>query len=334
MHAVTRYSLILCLLSALLSIPVQDAFAHHPGVTPEVSTQIGTETGISSGAMVNSPSASTLGKGQIIAGLTWDAVRYNSIPATDANELHEAGRDIHGKNHEEFYNLHVGYGLSDDLDLFVIVPLVSKTSIQIEDEDQLGRGERASGIGDLRLLAKYQFWHEGIEAALLAGFKAPTGEVSDHDQSGAKFEPEQQSGSGSWDGEFGLAISRSFRKHLSLATSFQYTLKGEGAQDRKFGDIFRYNVGAGYAFRPLGQRPNLSLVLELNSEWALRGHSRTEDRVLDSGGTSIFITPGLTADLTEHLSAFLAMPVPIYQNLGGEHEELKYGLLTGMSWRF
>lgn len=292
------------------------------------------DTDLSSGPMANTPTASTLGRGRVAAGFAWQQARYNAIPARDAHELHDDGRDVHGKNHEEMYAVHLGYGLTDHLDLYLIAPLASKTSIQIEEHAHLGRGERADGIGDLRIVGKYRFWRRGIEAAAFLGLKAPTGETSDRDQSGAKFEAEQQPGSGSWDGEFGLALSRSFHRRWSLAAGGQYVLKGEGAQDRKLGDVFRCHVAGGYALRPLGAHPNLSLSVELGYEWAGRDRARGDDHVLDSGGTALFITPGLTTQLSEHLSAFWAMPVPLTQNLGGEHEELKYELLAGVSWRF
>ena len=324
-----RFMVSVWLLFAMCWFAIPHASAHHPGYMP--SSEDGGDD-ISSGSMLNPPTASTLGKGRVAAGFAFHALRYNAIPAGDAHELHDAGRDVHGKNHEEAYNLHAGYGVTEDIDLFLVMPLVSKTSIQIEDHDRLGRGERASGLGDMRLLGKYRFWKTGVDAALITGIKFPTGETSDKDQSGSKFEPEQQPGSGSWDGEFGLAVSRSFQHRFSLATSFQYTLRGEGAQGRKPGDVFRYNLGAGYALRELGAHPNLHLVLELNNEWALRDHSRSERYVLDSGGTSVFVSPGILAQLSDHLSVFWALPIPVFQNLGGEHEELKYEMLTGVSW--
>jgi len=287
-----------------------------------------------SGAMAITPTATTLGQGHGSVGFLFEAQRFNSIPADDAHALNEAGHDIHGKDHEEFYNLSVGYGLLDKLDVFLIAPIVSKTTIELEDEDRLGEKDRATGFGDLRLVGKYRFWEHGVDAALLLGVKAPTGETSDKKPSGQKFEPEQQPGSGSWDLMTGLAVSRSFAEHLTVASSFQYTTRGEGAQEEKLGDVFHYNLGISYALKPLGQHPNLSLLLELRNEWALRDHSREQDKVWDSGGTTILLSPGMSADLTPSLSAFWAMPIPIYQNLGGQHEELKYEVLTGFSWHF
>jgi hypothetical protein len=40
------------------------------------------------------------------------------------------------------------------------------------------------------------------------------------------------------------------------------------------------------------------------------------------------------ARLNERLSAYVSVPVPVYQNLGGQHEELKYAVLSGISWAF
>ena len=288
----------------------------------------------SAGAMAITPTATTLDKGHGSAAFSFEHQRFNSIPAEDAHALIDQGHDIHGKDHQELYRLSLGYGVLDDLDLYVIAPIVSKTTIQVDDEDQLGTKDRATGFGDLQVVGKYRFWHEGADAALLLGVKAPTGETSDRNSTQDKFEPEQQPGSGSWDLMTGIAVSRSFAEHVSVASSFQYTTRGEGAQDEKLGDLFHYNLGCSYALKPLGQHPNTSLLLELHNEWALRDHNRKSDKVWDSGGTTVLLSPGISADITDSLSAYWAMPIPIYQNLGGQHEELKFELLTGLSWHF
>jgi hypothetical protein len=302
-----------------LFLTAGNAAAHHPSAS------------VSHGAMINSPTASPLGKNRFFAGFAFDQVRFNSIPAGDAHELHEQDRDVHGKNHEETYGLTLGYGALNDLDFYLTAPIVSKSVIKIEDDERLGQKNRATGFGDMRLTGKYRIWKKGVEAALIAGIKSPTGRTGDR-SGGAKFEAENQPGSGSWDGEFGTVLSRSFKQRLSLATSFQYFLKTKGAQGHEAGDIFRYNFGASFGLRNLGKYPNLNVSLELNEEWALKDRSRTEKRVFDSGGTTVYLTPGLTASWTKNFSAFLGLPVPVYQNLGGEHEEVKLELLTGVNF--
>lgn len=289
---------------------------------------------VSPGTMINSPTASTLQKGRASAGFTYGYARYNAIPAEDAHMLHEEGRDIHGKRYENAYHLYFDYGVMDDLDVYLITTYVSSVLAQIHDEDAIGREERASGFGDASLMGKYRFWKKYFEAAFIAGVKFPAGETSLNDKSQNKFEPEQQPGSGSWDGEFGVALSRSFSRRLSLSGSFQFILKGEGSQGFKAGDILRFSLGSVVSLRRVGAYPNLSLSLELNNEWVRRDHSRQEDKVFDSGRTTLFVTPGLNVNITGSLSVFLGAPVPVHQNLGGEHEETKYKLLTGASVYF
>ncbi len=284
--------------------------------------------------MITTPTANTLGQGHGSAGFLFEHQRYNAIPAGDAHALHHAGRDVHGKAHQEFYNLSLGYGVSDRLDLFLTAPIVSKSSIEIHSHSRLGQKEDAVGFGDLRLVGKYRFWDEGVDAALLLSVKAPTGATAVQNSSGGKFEAEQQPGSGSWDLISGLVVSRSIGRHVSLANAFRYTTRGEGGQEHKMGDVFHYGLGASYALKPLGDFPNASVVLELHHEWARRDHSREDDRVLDSGGITILLSPGLSVDLTRSLSAFAAMPIPVYQDLGGEHEELTYGVIAGVAWHF
>ena len=285
-------------------------------------------------AMVMTPTASMLGQGHGSLGFLFEHQRFNSVAAAFGQALNESGHDVHGKDHEEFYNMTAGYGVLENLDLFVTAPIVSKTTIALEDADTLGEKETAVGFGDLRVMGKYRIWQRGIDAALLLGVKAPTGLTSDTKPSGEEFEIEQQPGSGSWDLTTGLAVSTGLTDHLSVASAFRYTERGEGGQDEKLGDVFHYDVGASYALKPIGEHPNVSVVLELHHEWALRDHSRDANRVLDSGGTAVLLAPGLSADLNEALSCFWSMPIPVYQNLGGEHEELKYEIIAGLGWHF
>jgi len=286
------------------------------------------------GTTITTPTGTTLGRGRIVASFSFAQQRYNAIPAGDAHALHHQGRHIHGKNHEETYALSVGAGLLSDLDVFATVPLVFRSSIQVDEHESLGRKERSEGLGDVRLLAKYRFWRRGADAALLVGVKAPTGGTEDVDRSGNLFESEQQPGTGSWDASAGVAVSKSLGAHAGVSTALQYVYNGKGAQDHSEGDVLRYDLAGSYAVRPVGEYPNASVLLELSNRWAGQDRSHSDPKVFDSGGTTILLGPGISIDMNERLSAFFSMPVPIYQNLGGEHEELKYELITGVSWTF
>ena len=280
--------------------------------------------------MLNSPTASTLGKGKVAAGFDFRYVNFDEFDPILGHELHHDGREIHGYRHAESYQWTLGYGVLEDVDLFLSAPLVSVSSNQIEVHRDAGRNERSTGFGDMRLSGKYRFWKKGVEAALLAGLKFPTGVSAVKDKAGNKFAPELQPGSHSWDADFGIAFSRSFRSRISAATSFEYVLRTRGGQGFNGGDVFRYSAGGAVSLRRFGKYPNASAHLELNNEWALKDHERSGVN-RDSGGTTISLTPGLSFSITPAVSAYAAMPLPVYQNLGGLHEETYFQVLAGMS---
>ncbi len=290
--------------------------------------------GLTSPTTVITPTAGTLGKGRGFLGFLADYAAYDEIPAVHGNKLTDAGHDIHDKRHEGFYVLAGGYGLTKNFDLSLSLPYVSCSSVQVEDVDNLGRGEHASAVGDLKLAGKYRFWSRGVSAALLFGVKVPTGKDSAKDKSGDKFGPELQPGSGSWDYNAGAAVSRGFGEHAALASAVQYTYRGEGAQEERLGGVFRHDLGISYAIKPLGQHPNVSFLLEVETQWLGKDRSRKNDKVLDSGGTAVFIGPGLSATLNQSVSAFVEVPIPVYQNPGGEHQKTRYEIISGVSRHF
>lgn len=287
--------------------------------------------GISSGAMINSPTASTVGDNRAATGFTFNQRWYKTLPADHAHELHHDGHHVHGKYHDEFYYLNFAYGLLNDLELEFNAPLVSKKSIEVDSHRRVGTQDRATGFGDMRLGTKYRFWKKGIEAAFISGIKFPSGVTSKKKEGGSKFEIEGQPGSGSWDADFGLALSRRFKDRISVATSFQYFLRGR-SKSQYYGDIFRASVGASVALKKLGTYPNLSLVTELSQEWQNRDRESNGASIRDGGGTTLWFSPGLQADLNKYSAAFFAMPIPLYQNINGAHEEVKWQILSGVSF--
>jgi len=286
--------------------------------------------GISSGAMINSPTASALEKKHMAAGFIFNAQRYHKLDARTAHRLHHDAHHVHGKNREEFYHFNLAYGLFDDLQIDLDAPLVSKKSIDIESHTRQGTQDSTTGFGDMRFGTKYRFWKKGIEAAFISGIKFPSGKTSSKREDGSKFEIENQPGSGSWDADFGLALSRRFKNRVSAATSFQYFLRGT-SKTQDYGDIFRASVGTSVALRKLGNYPNVSLVSELNQEWQNRDRERDGTKLIDGGGTTLWYSPGIHVDLTKWSSAFFAMPIPLYQNINGAHEALRYQILSGIS---
>ena len=77
--------------------------------------------------------------------------------------------------------------------------------------DGINRRGNSAGFGDVTMLGQYRFHNNaqtGTSAAVLFGFKAPTGSTNQRDAAGQLFQAEFQPGSGSWDGLFGAAFTK------------------------------------------------------------------------------------------------------------------------------
>jgi hypothetical protein len=261
------------------------------------------------------------------AGFIFEYRKWNELDHIEAHKLHESGRHIHNFSHDEFYYFFLGYGLRDDLELNIKLPVVKKSFLRVED-GVVGQGDSSSGLGDLTLLGKYRLYQGEIDLSAIGGIKFPTGDTSDRGFDGKKLESEEQPGTGSFDYFFGLALAKQFGK-LSVGGDFIYNLKTEGAQERKFGDVIRVDIAFSYPLREPGIFPNLRLTGEINNQFLQKDDDRM-GKVFDSGGHIMFLTPGVAIDTTQNSTFFVSVPIPAIQNRGGQHPEVDFGVISGI----
>jgi hypothetical protein len=166
----------------------------------------------------------------------------------------------------------------------------------------------------------------------LEELKAPTGKTDERDSSGHRFEPEEQPGTGSTDWIFGMALNKKFGR-FTIDGSLLYQLKGTGSQDYEFGDIVRANIEGAYTVKERGRYPGLELLAGVNAQFAEKDHQNAE-KISDTGGTTVFFTPGLSSKLTDNISSSVAVVFPILQNLGRDHQEVDFSVLFSIGYSF
>lgn len=71
-----RLAVCFCVSAFLFALP---AYAHHPGYSPASGVAAKDEGPISAGPMVNSPTATTLDKGQVSTGFVFNYVNFYEI---------------------------------------------------------------------------------------------------------------------------------------------------------------------------------------------------------------------------------------------------------------
>ena len=361
-----------------LSAPAE---AHHPGG--------GGNTG--SGGPINTISADTLDEGLMAASVRYEFIRLGQLSDAELLAAASRGNHAHSIGSIDSVSLSAAYGITNDLTVSVRLPGVRRSDIREPGEDMLSGGHMGSlnasdmsslmsptgvnnrgnsaGFGDVTMLGQYRFHNNsqaGTSAAVLFGFKAPTGSTSQRDSAGQLFEAEFQPGSGSWDGLFGAAFTKRIGR-WSFDVSGLYWLVTNGTQDTNLGDRFLFGtavsyrlVGATgsskelelheYCMQPRNQLQEhclyhanhdhsdmmktpytLDLVLELNGEW----HDKQRIAGIpdpNSGGTTVYLSPGVRVGV-DRFSGFVSVGVPVVNQHNGIQSKPDFRVLTGIGAR-
>ena len=271
-------------------------------------------------------------KNRVSLGFLFEYRNWKHFGPHKAHELHEEDRDAHSRRYDLVYNAILGYGITDNLSVTVQVPYVDINTRQVEEEEFIGQHERSNDIGDIITFGKYRFYNKLFGATAILGIKAPTGKTDKRDKLGNRFEPEEQPGTGSTDWIFGMALNKGLGR-FTIDGSILYQFKGSGSQDYEFGDIVRVNIDGAYTVKERGSYPGLELLAGINAQFAEKDHQNAE-KIRDTGGTTIFFSPGLSSQITENISSSISVPLPILQNLGGDHQEVDYLVLFSMGYNF
>jgi len=227
----------------------------------------------------------------------------------------------------------VAYGINAKLAMFGILPYTTK------DAGTLGGPNRSNdGLGDSTVFGRYTLYQQDwpgrtLRVAGVAGVKVPTGIDNDSDGFG-RLPASLQLGTGSWDGFVGGVISYQ-TLDFGVDTQLSYR-ENTAANGFEAGDEVRIDVSYQHRLLPgvldSDTRSFLYGVVELNTVIGDR-HTQSGVSVDASGGTTIFLTPGLQY-VTRKLIAEVALQVPVVQNLNGTGLENDFMIRGGFRINF
>jgi len=280
---------------------------------------------------VNPAAADSPSKNKFTLGYKLEYQNWESVDVQKAHQLHEEGRDAHARKSDIANNVFLGYGITDAFSVSIQVPFVVRDFKEVHNEALLGEDQTSTGLGDSILLGKYKFYDKQFGLAGIFGFKLPTGATNERNSSGERYEPELQPGTGSLDYIFGLSANKRINHWLLLDSNCLYHLRTEGEQDYEFGDMVRATASATFNIISGDNKPTFNFISEMISQFADKDEHAGET-VYDSGGTTLFFAPGISSRITEQLNATLSAPIPFYQALGGQHQELDFSILFSMSY--
>jgi hypothetical protein len=321
--AATRLASVpLGLLASLALVPLARA-NHGPGT---------------SGGGASTASGELLKPGAVDFSLRLDFTQFESVSETQARQHATTSGEFDALRRAEVVTASLSYGVNDLLQVGASWGYYRGTDfVHAEFDPQTGATSSSGdprGITDLWLQSKLQLTKGAPgNLALLAALKLPTGNDSQHLDDGTRIEPSSQPGTGAVDGQAGLAWSRFLTSRLTLDASALYTLRGE-AHRFEVGD--RLDAGVALAWRlteAIDDFPNWSVSAEALLVWLERDR---EDGVRNdsSGGTTLFLSPGVRARMSRRAALTFAQAFPVVQNLNGDQPKVRFKATLGLSYAF
>lgn len=299
-------------------------------------------------------------------------VSYQYIPMNQARagrhkvpEAHVARIDldagvIEPESHSEVLTINslaqvdVSYGVTERLGLTISLPVYNNRIHEHFDlpreeeteheEEEMGHeapalgGEEATfsnqegtyGIGDLRLIGKYRLWMD-LRNSLVGGLGIvlPTGEYKRRDHDGFINEPTLQPGRGAWGGVLSVYYTRMvIPRKLDAFASTAYQMLAENSFDYRMGNMLLFNGGVQY-----GLSEKILAGLQVNLQQA--PHDKLKGQpVPGTGGTWVYITPGIQLNAASDTVLFAHVQLPVYQRVNEANLVPSYGLSVGISRAF
>jgi len=289
-----------------------------------------------SGSAITIP-AITLKSGTFSLGLRTELTEFEHISNSKLLDKAVEAGSFDAVDRTFLHTIDIGYGVTDDLTLGLNISwfeAINFRESELEDDEIEVFRANPDGITDLWLSGKYRFLR-GTQGhcAILAGIKFPTGVDDRKNNAGEKIEAVEQPGSGSYDFATGFAYSRWFTKDWTMDTSIQYILRTEGARDFKVGDRMDWGFSTAYQIIPRNKYPNVAPVGEISIKYLFRDEQNGRDE-RDSGGTTVYLSPGVRVGITPRCGVGTSVSFPVFQNLLGEQQETDFKAIVGVSYSF
>jgi hypothetical protein len=291
-----------------------------------------------SGGGSGTTSGETLREGTFDLSFRLDFTEFEHIGRAEAERRAIDAGEFDSLRRSVVNSLSLSYGLTDDFQISGQIGYYAGSDFIDAEASGPSDAESATadphGITDLWLTAKYRFIHNQIGSiAAIAAVKAPVGRDGVHLSNGEPLEPSSQPGTGTFDFQFGLAYSRFLTSQVTVDASSLYTLRTEHDGFR-VGD--RFDAGVALAYRlteDINHFPNFSVFGEALVVWL--GNDLDEGKTNpNSGGTTVYLSPGFRTRFSNRLSATIAPAFPVVQDLNGDQIKSQFKLALTLSFSF
>lgn len=242
-----------------------------------------------------------------------------------------ADQEIQQKTVTHTTTLGLDYSLNYQWGVTVQLPYIDRYHTTVGEGDTEESASHTHGIGDVRVLGRYQGFTPTHRTGIQFGLKLPTGAFDETFSSGpaagTPFDRGLQAGTGTTN-----ALLGGFH-YGTVSERVGYFLQGlaevplNSRAGFKPGDV----VNASAGLRWLDAKW-LVPQIQLNAHWEDRESGDLAD-VNNSGARQLFVSPGVNLNINSHFGAYAFAQLPIYQHVRGLQLEPQSQFSVGVHYR-
>jgi hypothetical protein len=277
-------------------------------------------------------------------------IEYDYIPQDELRSgTHQVdgvpdGNELERDTLNRYITTSLSYSPSTDWNIGLFVPYVIRTHSTYGEFDSTqplpaSSTSRSSSLGDIRLIGSYQGFLPTKNLGVQLGVKLPTGHYGtavdfyNGPLAGQPLDASLQPGTGSTDVIAGayyyMAISQDF--DFFVTGQFQSALNhhlDQPGNDYRPGNATSASFGVRYE-----RSPRWVPQLQVNLLHKSPDQGALAD-VQSTAGNVVYLSPGLTLKVLDHLHAFGFVQLPIYSNLYGYQLFPRWTVSGGLSYAF
>lgn len=237
-----------------------------------------------------------------------DAVARSSLPIPNDEEVQ---RYTINRN----YSFDLDYSPNRNWGFNVMLPWYDRAHATIAEGDTDLSTSHDTGVGDLRVLARYTGFDAQRTSGIEFGLKLPTGEFGGKFRSGPQLgetvDRGLQLGTGTTDLLLGVYKFDMFAPDWGYFAQALLSQPLDSREGFRPGTGINMNFGVRYSASPVIQPQ-----LQVNARIEQRERGVNAD-VENSGATLVYLSPGFTWNVSRRFSAYAFMQAPLYQRVNG-----------------
>lgn len=277
------------------------------------------------------------------SGLHWD-LRYDYFDQSElrsgtrgvsrADVALPADQEVQQNTINRNLTLGLDYSPSRNWGVNVLVPYFDRPHTTIDEGETEISSSHSRGLGDVRVMGRYQGFQPDLSIGIQFGLKLPTGEIGDKFRDGPlvgeTVDRGLQLGTGTTDLLLGLYTVHSLGGSFAYFGNLLWQQPLNSRNDFKPGAGVNLTLGLRFTgVLPAGMSPQLQVNVR-----AEKRESGANADIPNSGATLAYISPGLGFRLSDRLDGFAFVQVPVYQHVNGLQLEPRVLSSVGLRYRF